>query len=1008
MRKLVLATLLLSVLTIHYAFAQSPVKGVVKSANDNRPLESATIVVKGSNSGTQSNAQGQFSISAKAGDQLVISSVGYDTKTVSVLNSSTPLEILLAAAKSDLEDVVVVGYGTQKKVSMTSAVSQIKGADLVRRPVSNLQQALQGQAPGLTVLDRGGEPGRSAATMRIRGITTFSGNSSGNSSPLIIIDGVEQTLFNINPEDVENISILKDASSTAIYGSRAANGVVLVTTKRAKAGKVQIAYNGFYAIQQSVNQAQNMDLEPYMRYQQLAYINQGLAIPARYTDASIQTWVNSKDRYTYPLVNTWFESVLNPAPQQSHNFSFSGGSEFSRTRVSMRYMDQAGIAANHGAKIRELRMSNDMQLSKKLKFSTDLNYRYNLSNRPFAGDVFNRFFHGTLFAAPKYPNGTYGLSPQGFNPLLLTEKSGYNNIATHYIFTSGKLDYEILPDLVFSAQAAAVIDYSETKSFQNQVYNFDSINNRTYSVANNNLTESRNRSTEITTNFLLNYSKKIKKHEMKGLLGYSELYNQGQSLSAYRERFYNNDIQSIGQGANDATKNNSGSDYKYGLQSAFLRLNYAFDTKYLLEANARYDGSSRFTGNNQYSFFPSFSGAWRISKEEFFENLNTPFTDLKVRGSWGQTGNQTVPLYSYYASLSQGSYTFGGAAVQTFAQTALADPNITWETNTQTDLGVEGQLFGNKVNFSIDYYKKRTDGILLALPLPVVTGFASSTQNAGVMDNKGWEFMLGYRNNDHKLQYSFNGNLAINKNEVIDLKGAGPFINSSYDLDPRYIVKVGLPFNAHWGYKTDGYFQNAADIANYPTIATNTKPGDVRYVDLNKDGKINADDWTMIGNPFPKFTFGMTSELNYGAFTLNVFFQGAAEVDTRLSGALSEIGIYEGFTHKLVTDNYWTPERPNALFPLPRKSDDRNVRTNDRLIIDGSYVRLKNLQLVYSVPSIFAKRLGLSNARVYVSGTNLLTFSKMNDWNLDPEAESGRAIYYPQTSLYTFGLNLNF
>jgi TonB-linked SusC/RagA family outer membrane protein len=865
---------------------------------------------------------------------------------------------------------------------MTSAVSQIKGADLVRRPVSNLQQALQGQAPGLTVLDRGGEPGRSAATMRIRGITTFSGNSSGNSSPLIIIDGVEQTLFNINPEDVENISILKDASSTAIYGSRAANGVVLVTTKRAKSGKIQIAYNGFYAIQQSTNQPQNMDLEPYMRYQQLSYINQGLTIPARYTDAGIQTWVNSKDRYTYPLVNTWFESVLNPAPQQSHNFSFSGGSDFSR-------------------------MSNDMQLSKKLKFSTDLNYRYNLSNRPFAGDVFNRFFHGTLFAAPKYPNGTYGLSPQGFNPLLLTEKSGYNNIATHYIFTSGKLDYEILPNLIFSAQAAAVIDYSEIKSFQNQVFNFDSINNRTYSVANNNLTESRNRSTEITTNYLLNYSKKIKKHEMKGLLGYSELYNQGQSLNAYRERFYNNEIQSLGQGANDATKNNSGSDYKYGLQSAFLRLNYGYDNKYLLEANARYDGSSRFTGNNQYSFFPSFSGAWRISQEDFFQNLNTPFTDLKIRGSWGQTGNQTVPLYSYYASLSQGSYTFGGNAVQTFAQTALADPNITWETNTQTDLGIEGQLWGNKMSFSIDYYKKRTDGILLALPLPVVTGFASSTQNAGIMDNYGWEFALGYRNNSNKFQYSFNANLAINKNEVIDLKGAGPFISGS-DLDPRYIVKVGLPFNAHWGYKTDGFFQNTAEITGAPSISTNTKPGDVRYVDQNKDGKINTDDWTMIGNPFPKFTFGMTSELNYGAFSLNIFFQGAADVDTRLSGALSEIGIYEGFTHKLVTDNYWTPERPNALFPLPRKSDDRNVRTNDRLIIDGSYVRLKNLQLVYSVPVSFAKKIGFTNARVYVSGTNLLTFSKMNDWNLDPEAESGRAIYYPQTSLYTFGVNLNF
>ena len=1007
MRKLVLTIIILLGLYNSLAFAQTPIRGIVKSSTDNRPIESATIVVKGSNSGTQTNGEGQFSIIAKTGDQLVVSSVGFENKTVSISSSGVQIEVMLSPAKNDLEDVVVVGYGTQKKVSMTSAVSQIKGADLVRRPVSNLQQALQGQAPGLTVLDRGGEPGRSAATMRIRGITTFSGNSSGNSSPLIIIDGVEQTLFNINPEDVENISILKDASSTAIYGSRAANGVVLVTTKRAKSGKIQIAYNGFYAIQQSTNQPQNMDLEPYMRYQQLSYINQGLTIPARYTDASIQTWVNSKDRYRYPLVNTWFESVLNPAPQQSHNFSFSGGSDFSRTRVSMRYMDQAGIAANHGAKIRELRMSNDMHLSKKLKFSTDLNYRYNLSNRPFAGDVFNRFFHGTLFAAPKYPNGTYGLSPQGFNPLLLTEKSGYNNIATHYIFTSGKLDYEILPNLIFSAQAAAVIDYSEIKSFQNQVFNFHSINNRTYSVANNNLTESRNRSTEITTNYLLNYSKKIKKHEMKGLLGYSELYNQGQSLNAYRERFYNNEIQSLGQGANDATKNNSGSDYKYGLQSAFLRLNYGYDNKYLLEANARYDGSSRFTGNNQYSFFPSFSGAWRISQEDFFQNLNTPFTDLKIRGSWGQTGNQTVPLYSYYASLSQGSYTFGGNAVQTFAQTALADPNITWETNTQTDLGIEGQLWGNKMSFSIDYYKKRTDGILLALPLPVVTGFASSTQNAGIMDNYGWEFALGYRNNSNKFQYSFNANLAINKNEVIDLKGAGPFISGS-DLDPRYIVKVGLPFNAHWGYKTDGFFQNTAEITGAPSISTNTKPGDVRYVDLNKDGKINTDDWTMIGNPFPKFTFGMTSELNYGAFSLNIFFQGAADVDTRLSGALSEIGIYEGFTHKLVTDNYWTPERPNALFPLPRKSDDRNVRTNDRLIIDGSYVRLKNLQLVYSVPVSFAKKIGFTNARVYVSGTNLLTFSKMNDWNLDPEAESGRAIYYPQTSLYTFGVNLNF
>jgi TonB-linked SusC/RagA family outer membrane protein len=1006
-KKLIL-TLILSIgIFSTQLFAQTTIRGTVKSGTTNQNIDGATVTVKGTKNATQTSNGGQFSITAKVGDQLLISFLGYETETLTIANSTSELTVLLFEASNTLDDVVVVGYGTQSKLSLTSAVSQIKGADLVRRPVSNLQQALQGQAPGLTVLDRGGEPGRSSATLRVRGITTFSGNNSANSSPLIIVDGVEQTLFNINPEDVETISVLKDASSTAIYGSRAANGVILVTTKRGQSGKTQIAYNGFYAIQKSTNNPENMDLEEFMRYQQLAHVNSGIPIAARYTDASINTWINATDRDRYPLPNTWFQTVLKTAPQQSHNFSFSGGNDFSKTRVSLRYMDQDGIAPNHSAQIREIRMSNDLALTSKLKFSTDINLRNNVSNRPFASDIFNRFFHGTLFAAPKYPDGTYGLSPQGFNPLLLAEQSGYNKITTNYLYTSGKLDYTILPDLVFSAQAAAVINDAGISSYQNRVSNIDLINNRTYTIANNTLTESRNKSTEITTNYLLNYSKKIKLHEFKGLLGYSELYNRGNNLSAYRERFYNNDIQSIGQGANDATKNNSGSNYQYGLRSGFLRLNYAFDNKYLLEANGRYDGSSRFTGDNQYSFFPSFSAAWRISQEKFFAGLNLPVDDLKIRGSWGHSGNQTVPLYSYFASLSQGSYTFGGNAAQTFSQTSLADPNITWETNIQSDFGIDGSMFNNKLSFSVDYYTKRTEGILLALPLPVVTGFSSSTQNAGIMENKGWEFMLGYRNNNNKLQYSFNANLAINNNEVLDLKGAGPFISGS-DLDPRYIVKVGLPFNAHWGFKTDGYFKDAADIAAHPTIRPNTKPGDVKYVDLNKDGIINSDDWTMIGNPFPKYTFGMTTDLNYGAFSLNILLQGAAQVDTRLSGALSELGIFEGFTHKIVTDNFWTPQRTDAKFPLPRKGDDRNVRTSDRQIIDGSYLRLKNIQLMYNIPSNIIKKVGVSNARVFVSGTNLLTFSKLNEWNLDPEAESGRGIYYPQTSLYNLGFNLNF
>lgn len=981
-------------------------KGKVKDENG-QAMPGVSISIKGSNLGTQTDLNGSFSLNLPSGqNELIFSFVGYETQQIRVGNQ-TLLEVSLKPDVKSLDEVIVVGYGSQKKLTMTSAVTQLKGADLVRRPVSNLQQALQGQAPGLTVLDRGGEPGRSSATLRVRGITTFSGNSSENSSPLIIVDGVEQTLFNLNPEDVENISILKDASSTSIYGSRAANGVVLVTTKRGKSGKIQVSYNGYYASQQSINNPENMGLEDYMRYQQLANKNSGIAIPARYTDESISTWVSSTDRDKYPLPNTWFQTVLKSAPQQSHNFSISGGNDLSKTRVSLRYLDQDGIAANYGAKVREIRINNDLSLNKKIVFSTDINYRFNQSYRPFSTDVFNRFFHGTLFAAPKYADGTYGLSPQGFNPLMLAEKSGSNNAETHYLFGNIKLSYQILENLKFTGQVSGVMNYTETKAFQNAFTNYDAVNARTFSVANNTLTESRDRTTEITTNYLLNYSKSFKKHEIMGLLGFSEIFSTASTLNAYRERFYNNSIQSISQGANDATKNNGGGEYKFGLRSTFARLNYAYDNKYLFEVNGRYDGSSRFTGDNQYSFFPSFSAAWRLTQEKFFEGLPA-FNDLKIRGSWGQTGNQTVPLYSYFASLSQGSYVFGGASVPTFSQTSLADPTITWETNTQTDIGLEGQLFNNKLNFSVDYYKKRTSGILLALPLPVVTGFASSTQNAGVVDNKGWEFSMGFRDNAHVVKYSFNGNLAMNTNEVIDLKGAGPFINSSYDLDPRYIVKVGLPFNAHWGYKTNGYFQSASEIASYPTIASGTKPGDVKYVDLNNDGKINADDWTMIGNPFPKYTFGLTSEFSFKNLTLNVLFQGAAEVDTRLSGALSEIGIFEGFTHKLVTNNYWTPENPNARFPLPRKNDQRNVNTSDRLIIDGSYVRIKNLQLLYNIPSLGLKTLGLSTAKVYVSATNLLTFSKLNEWNLDPEADSGRGTYYPQTSIYTLGLSLNF
>ena len=971
------------------------------------PLAGVSVQVKGEQRFATTAADGSFSI--EAGDNtrtLVFSYTGMELQEVAV-SGSGPLSVQMKAVNTALADVVVVGYGTQRKVSLTNAVSQIKGDELTKRPVSNFQQSLQGLAPGLTVLDQGGLPGRSNATIRVRGVTTLNNNEA-----LVIVDGFEQRLLDINPSDIESVSVLKDAASTAIYGSRAANGVILVTTKRARQGKTTVSYDGYYASQRTINQAEMMDMESYMRMQAVAYTNAGAAVPAKFTDTSIQAWVHTTNRYQYPLPNTWFKTVFHAAPQFNNSLAVSGGNDNFKGRMSMRYMNQDGIIPNTRDNIREIRVNTDLKLSDKISFSADVNYRYNFSNSPtdVNTNVFDKLTSGSLWAVPKYPNGTYGLSTQGNNPLMFAEIGGLSTQITDYLIGNVRGDWKILPGLKFSTQFGIRARFLQQKDFRNAFTNVDTITKITRVVANNSLTETRDNLREYTLNNLLTYETNIGEHSLKALLGYSEIGNRQNTITAYRERFYNNNIQSISQGTNDGTRSNSGADAEFGLRSYFGRVNYAYKDKYLVEANARYDGSSRFTGSNQYSFFPSFSAGWRLSEENFWSGIKPAIGEFKLRGSWGQTGNQSVDLYSYYESLTSGTYTFGGSPVTSYAPSVLANKAITWETTTQTDLGLDMTLAG-RLNLTFDYYAKRTNGILLQLPIPAAVGFDAPFQNAGVVDNKGVEMIAGYNNTiGSRFRYNLSANLAINNNKVVSLAGTGPYITQSVqaDLDTRYIVKEGLPINAHWGYLTDGLFQTAEEISKYPTYTSNTKPGDVKYVDRNHDGVINADDMTVIGYSFPKYTYGFNSTLSYAGFDLNLFFQGAADVDTRLSGPLTEMGNNEGFTHEIYTNNYWTPQHTDARFPRPVKRDLRNTATSDRLIIDGSYVRLKNLQLVYNLPARWAKKAYMSRASVYVSGTNLLTFSKLNEWNFDPETGSGRLQYYPQTSLLTFGVNVQF
>ncbi|TDE17065.1 SusC/RagA family TonB-linked outer membrane protein [Dyadobacter psychrotolerans] len=1000
-------------------FSQNPgVRGTVFSAADRAGLPGINIIVKGTVTGTTTNADGQYEINAAAGATLVFSGIGFITKEIAV-SEKTTVDVTLDVDTKLLEEVVVVGYGTQKRNSLTNSISQISGEEITRRPVSNIQQSFQGIMPGVTVTDLGGSPGKSNATIRVRGITTFNINSSstsgydlGKNDALVIVDGIEQRLSDINPDDIESVSVLKDASSTAIYGSRATNGVVLVKTKRSKGSKVQVDYHGYYAIQKSTNVPKMMGLEAYMREQVAAYTNAGAALPARFTEASIQTYLTATDREKYPMPNTWFETMLHSAPQQNHTISVAGGNEVLRTRLSVRYQDQDGVISNFSNKIGEIRLNSDYEISKKVRVSADVNYRYNKTINPTvnASAPLNNFFHGTLWAVPKYPDGTYGLSTQGNNPLMFVEIGGLSRQNTDYLAGYVKADWDIVDGLTFSTQLAGRGFFSQQKNYTNAYTNLDKNTNITKIVANNSLTEVRDNLKEYTLNNLLTYEKSWGSHNFKGLLGYSQIGNTQTFLSAYRERFYNNDIGSIGQGANDGTKSNSGNDAEFGLRSFFGRINYDFNEKYLLEVNARYDGSSKFTGEKQYSVFPSFSAGWRISKEKFWEPLEKTVNDLKLRGSWGITGNQSVDLYSYYSALTVSGYNFGGAAVPGYRQTTLANTDLGWESTTQLDLGLDASFLNRKLNLTVDYYRKLTNDILLNLEIPATIGLTASPQNAGTVENKGWEFSLNYRGaaTASGFRYNLGANLSINENKVVDLKGTGPYIAGS-DIDPRYIIAKGLPINTLWGFKTAGLFQTQQEITEYKaTYAANTKPGDVKYIDLNNDGKINADDMTAIGNSFPKYTFGLNTDFSYRNFELNILFQGTAKVDARLAGALAEMGNQEGFTHEIYTNNYWTPENTGARFPRPVKFDLRNVATSDRLVINGAYVRLKNVQLAYNLPSALSRKIHLNKIRVYASATNVFTISKLNEWNLDPEIPSGRGVYYPQTKLYTMGLNLQF
>ena len=1004
---------------------QRGISGTVTDASG-APLPGVSVVIKGTMEGTITDTNGNYSLT-KASDStiLLFSFVGMKSQEIAAKGKSV-INVSLEEETVGIEEVVAIGYGQQKKVSITGAVGNIKSKS-INQLANNTTAAMQGASPGLTILDKGGSPGRGNTTLRIRGITTIN-----NSDALLLVDGVEQRISDINPDDIESVSILKDASTTAIYGSRAANGVVLITTKRGKEGEMKIDLNTYMGVQSVTNRPEHMETVTYMRQQNYAFLNAGQK--PRYSEAFIQAWTSNHDSdpITYRKANQWQDAVYSNAMQQNYSFTASGGNEKARGLMGLRYYKQDGVIPNFNSDIKELRVNTDFKPYKSLKLSADANYRTRYSLAPVGaydydingGGVFYSMFHATQFVVPRYADGTYGLGNKNANPILLAEKNGDDMQWNNLFIGSLKAELSITEGLKFTTQYAQRFSYNKRVQFTNaytaidknyldwtatakeEAYNPSATRQRTRAITRNSMDDYREDLNEYTLNLLLDYEKHIGKHNIHGLLGFSQIENQWSHNQAYRQDFYNNDVQSINMGS-ESTWKAYGYNNKFALRSYFGRLNYNYADRYLFEGNLRYDGTSRFTGDNQYGMFPSFSAGWRISNETFWtDGLRNIIPDLKLRGSWGKAGNQTAGLYDFYESYTSTTYDFNNQIVQGYMQTALANQNLKWETSTQTDIGLDAGLLGSKLTVSADYYYKRTDGILVNLPISGTIGLDAPVQNAAIVDNKGFELSLDWKQQVRDFSYGLNFNISNNWNKVISLGGANPTISGGAS-DVMTTIREGYAINSYWGYQTAGLLTQKDIDDKYPVYDSRMTLGDVKYVDRNDDKKIDASDMTVIGNEFPKFPFSLSGYANWKGFDFSFMLQGVMTAQTRVSGALAEGGNFEGFTLDIFKD-YWTPENANARFPRPRKSVDYNSMMSDYWVIDASYIRLKNISFGYTVPRNLSKKLFIDKARVYVAGSNVLTFSPLKEWGLDPEFVSGRFLYYPQTSVYTIGLNLTF
>lgn len=985
------------------------------------PVIGANVTVKGTTQGTITDMDGKFSLEVAEGDILQVTYIGFANQEVKV-GTQTNLSVTLKEDAEALDELVVVGYGTQKKVNLTGAVTAITGEKITKRPVTNTTTMLQGQVPGLRIVQGTGQPGAESVSVKIRGVGTFSG---AGASPLVLINGVTGDLSSVDPNMIESVSVLKDAASAAIYGARAANGVILITTKQGadKGEKVSITYRGNFAVHTPTKMFDLVtNSADYMTLFNQAKINSGES--GLYPEEEIEKYRNSNGSVEYPSFD-WLGYMFNPAFVHQHNLSLAGTAKKTTYNIALNYADQDGTLRSFKYKKYNVTVDLTTQATNWMKVGFFTNMMK--GDRNFNGVSQDDAILSTMSQAPtympwlpddgtgvrKYTRKAYENELFNKNMPMIEEKDLFHqtNVNTD-INAQLWLDIQLTQGLTWYTKGAVRQVNTRNENWRGGMqptYNYHT-GELIEMTGDYGLSVSENRTfyTNLYTYLKYDYATPNRDHNFSLMVGYSQETNKYETLEAYR-RDYDFDLPTIDAGAGSPNWSNSGKVEEWALMSGFFRLNYNYKDRYLFEANARYDGSSRLSPDGRWGLFHSLSGAWRVSEESFMKDWEW-LSNAKIRTSWGKLGNQEIGLYPYQAMISKvNSYPFDKNEMSSaYIQTAFVNRDIKWETTTITDVGLD-MLLWNKFNITFDWYKKETDGILRSAQVSALLGMDAPTINDGTMQDKGIELAFAWNDyTDTKL-----GGLDYNVGFYID-RTRNTLVNfGSTEKDGKVIREEGLPYDSYYMLDCIGIFATQEEIDNAPKqYNDDTQPGDLRYRDTNNDGVINDDDRILISGKYPNFEYGLNAGLNWNGFDVSLLTQGVAGTKSFID---YRWGLAPFFQGSAPTKDYvagmWTEENPyNAKYPkiyFGTLGGTKNTRTNSYFLQNTSYFRLKNLTVGYTLPKVLTDKIHLQKVRFYFSGDNLLTFTKYE--GLDPERSGdGTLTQYPQNRICSIGVDVEF